>query len=130
MIESKASPTGGVEWIIQTEMRRDRLVRWVSILSWVITFLVLVGFCFVVGHDASRALALSRAGMLRPEEVLKALVPLFLAVGTTSLLLALVSTAALFLRQRTARLADIQLRLLTLEAALGATADRNGDDVP
>jgi hypothetical protein len=49
---------------------------------------------------------------------------LFVVVGTTSLLMALVSTAALFLRQRTASLADIQLRLATLEALLASeTAD-------
>jgi hypothetical protein len=68
--------------------------------------------------------------MVQQQEVLKALVPLFLVVGTTTLLLALVSTAAVFLRQRTASLADIQVRLVTLEAMMARESEvsDNGEE--
>ena len=120
MIESQESRGGSIQTLIDVDVKRDRLVRGVTILSWVVTFLVLIGFAVVVGQDASRALTLARAGMVREQEVLKTLIPLFVVVGTTSLLMALVSTAALFLRQRTASLADIQLRLATLETLLAS----------
>jgi hypothetical protein len=126
VIEAHASRDGSVQRIVDIEMRRDRLVRWVSTLSWVVTFLVLIGFAVVVGDDASRALGLARAGLAPRGVILHALVPLFVVVGTASLLLALVSTAAVFLRQRTASLADIQLRLATLEAMLAR--DANGGE--
>jgi len=126
VIEAPTSREGSVQTIVDMEMKRDRLVRWVSVLSWVVTFLVLIGFAVVIGYDASRALGLARAGLAPRGVVLHSLVPMFVVVGTASLLLALVSTAAVFLRQRTASLADIQLRLATLEAMLAR--DANGVD--
>jgi uncharacterized membrane protein YidH (DUF202 family) len=120
MIESQEFRGGSIQTLIDVDVKRDRLVRGVTILSWVVTFLVLIGFAVVVGQEASRALTLAHAGMVREQEVLRTLIPLFVVVGTTSLLMALVSTAALFLRQRTASLADIQLRLATLETLLAS----------
>ena len=120
MIESQESRGGSIQTLIDVDVKRDRLVRGVTILSWVVTFLVLIGFAVVVGQEASRTLTLAHAGMVREPEVLRTLIPLFVVVGITSLPMALVSTAALFLRQRTASLADIQLRLATLETLLAS----------
>ena len=107
-----------VQDLIQAEIRRDRLVRWVCIVSWILTFLVLIFFGVVIGQDVSRTMASVDVGIAQPREVLQAAVPLFVVVGTTTLLLALVSTAVVFLRQRTASLADIQIRLASLEMVL------------
>jgi hypothetical protein len=126
MTESRKTQERSVQAIVDLEMRRDRLVGRVSVAAWAVTFLVLIGFGIVIGHEASRTLTLAREGMVTQQAVLESLVPLFVVVGVTSLLLALVSTAAVFLRQRTASLADIQLRLATLEAIVVNQAEDAG----
>jgi len=119
MTESHRSHEDALQAIIDGETKRDRLARRVSMGAWLVTFLVLIGFGAVIGQNVARTWTLARAGIVQHGAVLEGLVPLLVVVGTTSLLLALVSTAAVFLRQRTASLADIQLRLATLEAMLG-----------
>lgn len=126
MMESHTFHEDALHAIIDGETKRDRLARRVSIIAWSVTFLVLIGFGAVIGQQVARAWRLTRVGVLPHGAVVEGLVPLFVVVGTTSLLLALVSTAAVFLRQRTASLADIQLRLATLEAMIGG--DREGEN--
>ena len=118
MNTSRMADDGALQGIIRAEMKRDRLVQWISILAWVVTFIVLIGFGAVIGGEVLRTLTLARVGVVQQREVLQAMMPLFTVVGITSLLLALVSTALVFLRQRTASLADIQIRLAALESML------------
>jgi hypothetical protein len=109
---------GDISTIIEGEKKRDRLVRRVSLIAWIVTLTVMLIFAWIVGAHVLRTISLVGLGAATNTDVLDALIPLLAVVGTTSLLLALVSTAGVFLRFRTASLADIQLRLATLEAML------------
>jgi hypothetical protein len=109
---------GDISTIIEAEKKRDRLVRRVSLIAWIVTLTVMLLFAWIVGVDVAQTIARVRMGAAVTTSVLNALIPLLAVVGTTSLLLAVVSTAGSFLRSRTASLADIQLRLATLEAML------------
>lgn len=109
---------GDISTIIEGEKKRDRLVRRVSLTAWIVTLTVMLIFAGIVGADVLRMISRVGLGAATNRDVLHALIPLLVVVGTTSLLLALVSTASVFLRFRTASLADIQLRLATLEAML------------
>lgn len=104
--------------IIEAEKKRDRLVRRVSAVAWAVTFLVMLIFSVTVALDVAEALNRVGLGVASLSEVRVAVMPLIAVIGTTSLLLALVSTVGVFLRFRTASLADIQLRLATLETML------------
>ncbi len=104
--------------IIEGERKRDRLVRWVSVSSWAVTLVVMLAFAVIVGARVVRTLDLVGLGVATNRDVFEALIPLLGVVGITGFLLALVSTAAVFLRFRTASLGDIQLRLASLEAVL------------
>jgi hypothetical protein len=109
---------GEVSTIIESERKRDRLVRRVSFIAWGVTLAVMLIFAGIVGADVANTIARVRAGAAGSNSVLHALIPLLGVVGGTSLLLALVSTVGVFLRFRTASLADIQLRLAILESML------------
>jgi hypothetical protein len=104
--------------MIESERKRDRLVRRLSVIAWTVTLGVMLVFAAIVGAEVVRTLDLVGQGVATNRDVVDRLVPLLGVVGVTSLLLALVSTAAVFLRFRTASLGDIQLRLASLEAAL------------
>lgn len=116
---------GDVSTIIESERKRDRLVRRVSFITWGVTLAVMLIFAGIVGADVANTIARVRAGVASSSSVLHALLPLLGVVGGTSLLLALVSTVGVFLRFRTASLADIQLRLAILEAMLSEEGGTN-----
>jgi len=104
--------------MMENERKRDRLIRRVSGTAWIVTLSIMFVFAGIVGVEVLHTLERVGLGVATNGDVVGALVPLLAVVGTTSLLLALVSTAAVFLRFRTASLADLQLRLVSLEAAL------------
>ena len=104
--------------IMESERKRDRLVKRVSVTAWTVTPGILLVFTVIVGAEVVRTLDRVGLGVATNNDVVHAVIPFLAVVGTTSLLLALVSTAAVFLRFRTASLGDIQLRLASLEAAL------------
>jgi hypothetical protein len=104
--------------IMESERKRDRLVRRLSVSAWAVTLGVMLIFAVIIGAEVVRTLDLVGQGVATNSDVVDKLIPLLGVVGVTSLLLALVSTAAVFLRFRTASLGDIQLRLASLEAAL------------
>ena len=104
--------------IIEGERKRDRLVRRVSVGSWTVTLVVMLVFAVIVGAEVVHTLDLVGLGVATNRDVLDALIPFLVVVGISGLLLALVSTGAVFLRFRTASLGDIQLRLASLEAVL------------
>ena len=106
--------------IMDSEGKRDRLVKRVSFVAWAVTIGIMLVFALIVGFEVLRTLERVGLGVASNRDVVDALVPLLAVVGTTSFLLALVSTTAVFLRFRTASLGDIQLRLASLEAALSS----------
>jgi len=118
MNHSRDAERGEISAIIDGEKKRDRLVRRVCFIAWGVTLTVMLVFAGIVGAEVAQTIKYARAGLANTYSVFTAAIPLLGVVGATSLLLALVSTAAVFLRFRTASLADIQLRLAALEAVL------------
>ena len=109
--------------IIEKEKRRDRIVRWVSIVAWSVTFVILAWYAVMVGKEVAHTMAQFQIGLVHQREVSQALMPLIAVVGTVSLLIATLSTVGVFLRFRTASLSEIQLRLAALEEMLSSEPD-------
>lgn len=110
---------------IESERRRDRLIRRVSITAWTITFLLVCVLAVMVCMQVVPLARGAAVGALPWISVIGAAMPLIIVLGTLSVLVATLSTIGIFLRLRTASLSEIQLRLAALEAMLGA--DGEGD---
>jgi predicted lysophospholipase L1 biosynthesis ABC-type transport system permease subunit len=115
-----ASPSSRVWDAIENEKRRDRFLKRVSILAWTATFVLAALMTVVVGIGAAQFAKSAIAGQLPWMTVAGAMIPLFVALGGLSVLVATLSTLAMFFRLRTASLHEIQLRLAALEEMLAA----------
>jgi hypothetical protein len=109
--------------MIEKEKRRDRFIRRVSFTAWTVTFLIAVVFTVLVGAQVAQMAKAARVGAAPWSEVFGTALPLVIVLGFLSLLVATLSTVGIFLRLRTASLAEIQLRLAALEEMLAARGD-------
>lgn len=113
------SPASTEAWaIIEQERRRDRLIRRVSVIAWTTTLVILLFFAVIIGVQVAQTAKLSEAGAVAWTAVFWSAMPLVVVLGIISLLIATLSTIGIFLRLRTASLAEIQLRLAALEGML------------
>jgi len=104
--------------------KRDAVVRRIGLAAWIITFALVGIFAVLVvpsGVIAAKQVLDTGAQFDTLIDVIK---PLVISLGTVSVVLALASTIAVFLRVRTASLNEIQLRLAALEDMLVARADK------
>ena len=108
---------------VDEEKRRDRTLRRVSIAAWALTFIVVAVFAVIVAMRVSLMWSLSSVGALDRRAVFEAATPIVLVVGVLSLLVAVLATVGIFLRLRTASLAEIRLRLAAIEAMLAGQGD-------
>lgn len=121
------SKTSNSAWdAIENEKRRDRFIRRVSVVAWSVTGVLVLLLAILVG---SQVISLARAAMLGAlpwMSVAGVVMPLVIALGMLSVLIATVSTIGMFVRMRTASLHEIQLRLAALEEMIvsrsGSTA--------
>jgi hypothetical protein len=118
---TSAAPGGATGWnAIERERRLDRLVRRICVAAWSATFVLTGCYAALVGREVLFELRLQAVGGATTESVLAVATPLVIALGILALLVAALSTVAIFLRFRTAALGEIQLRLAALEAMLTA----------
>jgi hypothetical protein len=123
MSATTASASSNVWEAIDTEKRRDRFIRKVSITSWTITFLLVVALgAILVSQVIFVAKTLGGVGM-GWQLALPLMMPLVISLGILSALIATLSTVAIFLRLRTSSLNEIQLRLAALEDMIVARTD-------
>ena len=123
MSATTASASSNVWEAIDTEKRRDRFIRKVSIISWTITFLLVVALgAILVSQMIFVAKTLGGVGM-GWQLALPLMMPLVISLGILSVLIATLSTVAIFLRLRTSSLNEIQLRLAALEDMIVARTD-------
>jgi len=123
MSATTASASSNVWEAIDTEKRRDRFIRKVSITSWTITFLLVVALgAILVSQMIFVAKTLGGVGM-GWHLALPLMMPLVISLGILSVLIATLSTVAIFLRLRTSSLNEIQLRLAALEDMIVARTD-------
>jgi hypothetical protein len=124
----KQTPASGDVWAaIENEKRRDRRLRKISIAAWTVTFVIVLLFTVAIGLQVSQMVKLMGAALGEGPFGMMALVgaamPLFIVLGLLSVLIATLSTVGIFLRLRTASLAEIQLRLAALEEMLTTRSD-------
>jgi hypothetical protein len=117
---------------LETEQKRAGKLRIIGYAAWVVTFVVLALYAVIVGYNVMvgyKAMAfVGQAGhgglnFLGLSVLVKAITPLLVVVGVTAMLVAVLSTIGIFVRTRTASLAEIQLRLAALERALTREED-------
>jgi hypothetical protein len=121
MTTSKASAADRAWAMIEDEKRRDRFVRKVSVVAWSATFAIVILFTIMVGIQVAEMVKAGLMGAVPWMAAVGVATPLIVVLGFLSLLIATLSTVGVFLRQRTASLAEIQLRLAALEDMLAAS---------
>jgi hypothetical protein len=109
--------------LVEVEQRRDRTLRRVSIAAWAATFVVVAIFAVIVAMRVSLMWSLSVVGALDRRAVFDAAMPLVLVIGVLSLLVAVLATVGIFLRLRTASLAEIRVRLAAIEAIMAGQGE-------
>lgn len=112
---------------IDRERRRDRVVRWISVSAWGLTFLILLIFAGITASKISIVERQVMVGASAQQAIYEAWLPLIAVVGVLSVLIATLSTVGIFLRMRTASLVEIQLRLAALERMLAEQPDSDSD---
>jgi uncharacterized BrkB/YihY/UPF0761 family membrane protein len=115
-----SSATETLRSILDQEKRRDRLVRRICVASWAITIFLVLVFAALVVAPLPQMIKAVRVGVLPWSVVMGAAMPLVGALWILSVLVAALSTIGVFLRFRSASLAEIQLRLAALEDMLAA----------
>jgi hypothetical protein len=113
---------------IEKEKRIDGIVRRVSIAAWTTTFILVSLFAVIVGVQVVEMMAAVQAGVAPRAAIIGSAMPLLVVLGVLSLLIATLSTVGVFLRLRTASLAEIQLRLAALEDMLASRPDSPQSD--
>lgn len=120
--EAKPDRTEELWSWIEGEKKLDRGIRRVSKIAWAVTFVALLLYGIRVLMNI--AMMLSRVtGKGYPSRELLTIAldqatPLITVLGVLSFLVALLSTIGVFLRFRTASLAEIQTRLAAMEEIL------------
>ena len=109
---------------IDREKRFDKRLRRVSVIAWTFTLLVMLVLVLITAWQVRLFWAL---GMF-PLAVGQTAMPLVIAVGLLSTLIATLATVGIFLRLRTASLMEIQLRLAALEEMLMRDARVPGEN--
>jgi hypothetical protein len=113
------SPARDQAWaFVEREKRIDRFIRRVSIVAWSITFFFVLIFAILTGAQVVEFARGYAQGMLPFAVVTASAIPLMTVLGFLSVLIATLSTIAIFLRLRTSSLSEIQLRLAALEEML------------
>ena len=115
MTTGDTSASGKVWEAIENEKRRDRFIKRVSVTAWTITFVLVAIMAVMVGFQVWQMARGAMVGALPWVSVLGVAMPLVITLGLLSVLVAALSTIGIFLRMRTASLAEIQLRLAALE---------------
>jgi hypothetical protein len=109
--------------LIENEKRRDRFIRRVSIAAWTTTFVLVLLIAALVALQVADMARARLLGAVPWSAVIGSAMPLIDVLWKLSLLVAALSTVGIFLRLRTASLAEIQLRLAALEEMIAKRPD-------
>jgi hypothetical protein len=119
-----ASHSADAWTLIDRERRGDRLIKRLCVAAWTATFALALVVAIAVGASVVQMLRIAALGGTTLMGVVGAAMPLIGMLWTLSLLAAALTTVGVFMRQRAASLAEIQLRLAALEDMLASTRDR------
>ncbi len=114
-------PSRNTAWqAIDQSKRIDRFVRRACFAAWGAAFLAVIAYAALVIAQIVQMFRFVGVGAASNLSALGLATPLIIVVGVISLLVATLTTVGIFMRQRTASLAEIQLRLAALEDMLTA----------
>ncbi|HEV8365405.1 MAG TPA: hypothetical protein VGQ52_17945 [Gemmatimonadaceae bacterium] len=111
--------------LIDAEKRRDRFIRRLSVIAWSVTFTIVVVFAGLTLPGFVEMARGALAGNLPWITVVGIATPFMSTLLILSVLVAALSTVGVFLRFRSASLAEIQLRLAALEDMLASRNSPN-----
>jgi hypothetical protein len=115
--------------LIDNEKRRDRFIRRIFVAAWTVTFLLVLVVAGLVSVQVVEMFQAARVNAVPWMTVVGSAMPLIDVLWKLSLLVAGLSTVAIFLRLRTASLAEIQLRLSNLEEMVAESGERGRGDI-
>ncbi|MGH7532011.1 MAG: hypothetical protein ACREL4_01860 [Gemmatimonadales bacterium] len=119
------SSSAGPTWEgIDAEKRRDRFLRRVNVAAWSVVCAIVLLYAVAIGIVVVQTVRRAGVGAASLTEALPAVLTLATVVGLVCLLVAVLTTIGIFLRLRTASLAEIQLRLAALERMLASPPDQ------
>jgi hypothetical protein len=116
--------TPTVMTLIEKERQRDRFIKRLCIAAWAISLALVLVVAGLVALGARQFIEGALRGEMPWAVAVGSTMPLFDALWKLSLLLTAVSTVAVFMRQRTSSLAEIQLRLAALEEMVASGSGR------
>ena len=111
--------------LIESEKQRDRFIRRVSTIAWSVTFAIVLLFAAVTLPGFIEMIRGALAGNLPWMAIVGVATPFMSTVLLLAVLIAALSTVGVFLRSRSASLAEIQLRLAALEDMLASRNSPN-----
>jgi hypothetical protein len=123
MTSETASASAKVWDAIEIEKRRDRLLRRVTVVAWAVTLIFVIVLAVMIGAQVVQMAKGALVGALPWISVIGIAMPLVIVLALLSVLVATLGTIGMFLRMRTASLAEIQLRLGALEDMLASRGD-------
>lgn len=123
MTESTATPSQKVWATIESERRRDRFVRRISVGAWSVTFILVLLLGGIFGSQVAFLTKTPLFGGMSWMMIAGLATPFLISLGILSVLIATLATVGVFLRMRTASLLEIQLRLAALEEMLAQRSD-------
>jgi hypothetical protein len=115
--------------LVERERRRDRALRRVSVVAWMVTGVLVLALGVITGLEVAALMRRYRVGLIAGMDVVASVVPFVMVLGVLSVLVGTLSTVGIFLRLRTASLVDIQLRLAALEDMLAGRRAEPGAEV-
>ena len=106
--------------LVENERRRDRFIRRVNIIAWSISLSLILVIAVLVVLSISQFVGPAVSGDVPWMVLLGSAMPLIDVLWKLSLLVATLSTVALFVRLRTSSLVEIQIRLAALEEMIAS----------
>ena len=110
--------------LVENERRRDRFIRRVNIIAWSISLSLILVIAVLVVLSISQFVGPAVSCDVPWMVLLGSAMPLIDVLWKLSLLVATLSTVALFVRLRTSSLVEIQLRLAALEEMIASGAKK------
>jgi hypothetical protein len=127
MTQPAASASDRIWQAIDTEKRRDRLIRRISIIAWSVTVTLVLLLGLAVGIQIAEMAKGAMLGVLPWMSVIGVAMPFIIVLGLLSTLIATLATVGMFLRLRTTSLNEIQLRLAALEDMIASRGDGSNE---
>lgn len=111
----KKNQKNTIEVLIEKENKRDKMIKKVFNLAWATTLIVLFIFLVFAILEFMASYKMYTSGRVKFSNVIDTLIPFLIIFGSIALIIAVLSTIAIFLRLRTANLLEVQQRLDSLE---------------